>query len=87
MLYALFFSAAANAGFFGDLCQRYLIDPLVADDPYQYEEADPSWLSRRLDALEIKRRWGRLPEREAAELVHIRDEIRNRELRAAVSSE
>ena len=65
----------AHAGKLIDFCARLLI----SDDPYQFNSAPTSWLGRQIEALEIKRRWGRLNDRDASLLAIMRNEIRNRE--------
>lgn len=77
LLFAVMLSPQpASAGWLYDLCSRWL---LVADDPYQFENAPKEWLERRADRLRIKKAWGRASASDLAMLEIVERELELRE--------
>lgn len=67
--------STAHAGWWSDFCERHLI----ADDPYQYQEAPREWIVNQIDILEIKQRWGTITKRELSTLSILQRELAGRE--------
>ncbi len=66
--------STANAGWFSDFCSKQL----VAEDPYQFEEADTKYVLRKFSELSIKKRWGSLLPRDREVLVILTKELEMR---------
>lgn len=64
----------AHAGFFSDLCHRYLIKP----DAYEFEETSEGFLHAQIERLEIKQAWGRLSPEDLDTLHRMRAELEKR---------
>lgn len=71
----LLFLSIAQAGWLSDWCERHL----VADDPYQYEEAPTAWIEYKVYYLDVKRRSGMADKSELRLLKLLEQELQRRQ--------